>query len=245
MARAILKTGYRCNNRCVFCHSAALRRIPELGTGALLARLREAREAGFDGVVLSGGEPTLRRDLLRVAHRARELGLGFGLITNGRVLSYRDRCDALAATGLEYAYVSIHSADAVTHDALTGVPGAHAQTLEGIRNLSRHAGVQLTANAVLLTRTLGGLRDLVSLLGSLPRVRMKLSTVEPRGAMREHPEEVPGVEAAAAAVRDALEHGLRLGLPRERLAWDGLPFCLMEGWTDRFADLFTDGITAL
>jgi molybdenum cofactor biosynthesis enzyme MoaA len=245
MPRVILKVGYRCNNRCGFCHSAGLRGIRDLDTQALLERLEEARAGGFDGVVLSGGEPTLRRDLLRLAGRARELGLAFGLISNGRMLSYPALADALATAGLEYAYLSLHAADAAVHDALVGVRGAHAQSLQGIRNLAVHPGVRVTVNAVVVRDNLRFLGPLMDLLAQLPGVRVKLSSVEPRGAMGDRPDEIPRAEDTAAAVRDALAHGLDLGLPRGRLAWDGLPFCHMEGWLDRFADLYADDLVAL
>ena len=245
MSRVILKVGYRCNNRCRFCHSANLQGIPELPEAALADRIREARSAGFHGVVLSGGEPGIRKDLLRAATLARSLGLGFGMISNGRMFSYRALVDGLAARGMDYAYLSLHGADPGTHDALVGIEGAQVQSLAGIRNAARHPGIRVTANTVVVSRNLDRLRAVVELLAPIPRVRIKLSSVEPRGAVLEHREEIPTPAAAAAAMRDALEHGIRLGLPRTRLAWDGLPFCMMDGWLDRFADLFTDDLVSI
>ena len=245
MVRAILKVGYRCNNRCRFCHSALLQGIPELSEEALAVRIREVRAAGFDGVVLSGGEPAIRRDLLRAAGLARDLGLAFGLISNGRMFSYGRLVDALVERGMDYAYLSLHAADPETHDALVGIAGAHAQSLSGLRNAARHPAVRVTANTVVVSRNLGSLRAAVDLLATLPRVRIKLSYVEPRGAVLENTAEIPSPGVAADAMLDALEHGLRIGLPRERLAWDGLPFCYMEGWTDRFADLFADDLVSI
>jgi len=245
MSRAILKVGYRCNNRCRFCHSACLQGIPDLPEEALAVRIREARDAGFHGVVLSGGEPGTRKDLLRAATLARSLGLAFGMISNGRMFSYRKLVDGLAARGMDYAYLSLHAADPQTHDTLVGIDGAQAQSLAGIRNAARHPGIRTTANTVVVRGNLDRLRAVVELLATIPRVRIKLSYVEPRGAVLEHPDEIPSPGEAAAAMRDALEHGLRLGLPRTRLAWDGLPFCAMDGWLDRFADLFTDDLVSI
>jgi len=245
MPRAIIKVGYRCNNRCRFCHSAGLEGIPDISEDVLAARIREARDAGFHGVVLSGGEPAIRKDLLQAADLARSLGLGFGLISNGRIFSYRGLVDGLAARGLDYAYLSLHAADPETHDALVGIDGAHGQSLAGIMNAARHPGIRVTVNTVVVTRNLDRLRAVVGLLAPTPRVRHKLSYVEPRGAILDFSDEIPLPEAAAAAIRDALDFGISLGLPRSRLAWDGLPFCSMEGWHDRFADLFTDDLVSI
>jgi len=245
MARVILKVGYRCNNRCRFCHSARLQGIPDLPEEALAARIMETRDAGFHGVVLSGGEPGTRRDLLRVATLARSLGLAFGIISNGRMFSYRRLVDGLAARGMDYAYLSLHAADPGTHDALVGIEGAQVQSLAGIRNAARHPGIRVTANTVVVNRNLNRLRAVVDLLATVPRVRIKFSYVEPRGAVLDHADEIPSPAVAGEAIRDALEHGLRLGLSRSRLAWDGLPFCSMDGWLDRFADLFTDDLVCI
>ncbi|MFH1530409.1 MAG: radical SAM protein [Pseudomonadota bacterium] len=245
MARAILKVGYRCNNRCRFCHSARLQGIPDLLEEALASRIREVRDAGFHGVVLSGGEPGTRKDLLKAATLARALGLAFGIISNGRMFSYGKLVDGLAARGMDYAYLSLHAADPATHDALVGIEGAQVQSLAGLRNAARHPGIRLTANTVVVNRNLGGLRPVVELLAAIPRVRIKLSYVEPRGAVLERTDEIPSPAVAADAMCDALGHGLRLGLPRSRLAWDGLPFCMMDGWIDRFADLFTDDLVCI
>ncbi|MDD4903375.1 MAG: anaerobic ribonucleoside-triphosphate reductase activating protein [Candidatus Bipolaricaulis sp.] len=77
-----------CNLRCPFCHNQELV-LPELapqGTAlaadAVLAKLRE-RTGFLDGVVVSGGEPTLQPDLGSFLGAVREAGLRIKLDTNG------------------------------------------------------------------------------------------------------------------------------------------------------------------
>lgn len=77
-----------CNLRCPFCYNAELV-LPELSLGlgpretaAVLSWLKE--RAGFlDGVVLTGGEPTLSPHLLELAEGLKELGFLVKLDTNG------------------------------------------------------------------------------------------------------------------------------------------------------------------
>jgi len=75
-----------CNFRCPFCHNPELvdpsRFAPPLDGGEILGRLRE--RAGFiDGVVISGGEPTIHAALPTFIERLKGLGLLVKLDTNG------------------------------------------------------------------------------------------------------------------------------------------------------------------
>ncbi|MDR1303351.1 MAG: anaerobic ribonucleoside-triphosphate reductase activating protein [Puniceicoccales bacterium] len=73
-----------CNLRCPFCHNA------ELVTGSIDAMAEEdvleflaGRRRQLEGVVISGGEPTLQRDLLNFIEKVRRMGFRVKLDTNG------------------------------------------------------------------------------------------------------------------------------------------------------------------
>jgi pyruvate formate lyase activating enzyme len=76
-----------CNFRCPFCHNGDL--IPRVRSAGkslseedVLRRL-EARRRQLDGVVVSGGEPTLQDDLLQFVQALKRLGYLVKLDTNG------------------------------------------------------------------------------------------------------------------------------------------------------------------
>ena len=75
-----------CNYRCPFCHNASLvlRNNDGKGIGEeeLLAFLLE-RQGLLDGVVITGGEPTIHPDLPDFIRRVREQGFDVKLDTNG------------------------------------------------------------------------------------------------------------------------------------------------------------------
>ena len=108
---------------------------PARSREALLPDLRAARDQGARRVLFSGGEPTLRRDLLLLVRAARRLGLGVGLATNGRTLIYPRLREALLTAGVDHLRISLHAATAAVHDRMVGVPGAFAQTLAALRAL--------------------------------------------------------------------------------------------------------------
>ena len=109
-----------CNLRCPFCHNPELvdpdRLAPTLDERSLLERLRE--RAGFiDGVVISGGEPTIQPSLPSFVERVKRLGLLVKLDTNG------SRPDMLGRLLTEHAvdYVAMDvKAPPDSYERLTG-----------------------------------------------------------------------------------------------------------------------------
>ena len=74
-----------CNWRCPFCHNSGLLSCPaEAGmeTEAFL-RFLQSRKGLLDGVCISGGEPTLQKDLPALMESIRQMGYAIKLDTNG------------------------------------------------------------------------------------------------------------------------------------------------------------------
>jgi pyruvate formate lyase activating enzyme len=75
-----------CNLTCPFCHNPALvldpEQYPDYPVEAVLDQLQERRRF-IDGVVVSGGEPTLDTGLLPFLRQVKGLGLAVKLDTNG------------------------------------------------------------------------------------------------------------------------------------------------------------------
>jgi len=77
-----------CNFRCPFCHNSHLvdrkktKKIKNLNEKSIFEDLRKRKEF-LDGVVISGGEPTLQPDLLEFLEKCRGLGLETMIETNG------------------------------------------------------------------------------------------------------------------------------------------------------------------
>lgn len=130
-----------CNLTCPFCHNPPLvlspESFPDLKREDLFAEL-EARAGFIDGVVFSGGEPTLEPALPELAARVRAMGLKVKLDTNGlaplvleRLLN-RDLLDYLAIdlkTALA-RYPALHDRPVSTEALLRSVRLALAATIE-------------------------------------------------------------------------------------------------------------------
>lgn len=75
-----------CNYRCPFCHNPELvdprRYVDQVSVAKVFSFLAKRSET-LDGVVITGGEPTVHRDLPVLLRRFKDLGLATKLDTNG------------------------------------------------------------------------------------------------------------------------------------------------------------------
>ncbi|MEM6958847.1 MAG: radical SAM protein, partial [Myxococcota bacterium] len=132
------------NQRCGFCTYRRARDRDDHDPHGALEELR-----GAESVVLSGGEPTLRRDLPALVEVTAAMGAAPILETNAALVN-----DALAArlyaAGLREARVHVPAWGAA-YDAVTADPGSFSAMLRGAAALLR-AGVTLEANVSVARR---------------------------------------------------------------------------------------------
>src|SRR3989304_3660682 len=78
----------RCNLACMHCYSisADVDFPGELTTDEVFAVMEDLKAAGVPALILSGGEPLLRKNFFEIAARAKELGFFTALSTNGTLI---------------------------------------------------------------------------------------------------------------------------------------------------------------
>jgi pyruvate formate lyase activating enzyme len=126
-----------CNLSCGFCHNPTLiddfDQYPDMPVEALLDALQQ-RVGFIDGVVISGGEPTLAPSLAATLMQIKQLGLAIKLDTNG--LRPDVVADLLAKQLLDYVALDVKTAPE-RYGELHHRPvalGALAQTVELLRS---------------------------------------------------------------------------------------------------------------
>jgi len=164
---------YRCNNRCVGCHSVR-DDGPSMSSHEVAAALVAGRRRGATSLWLGGGEPTLRRDAFAVVKKARELGYERVLLqTNGMLLAYPEVADRFVAAGVTEVSFAIKGATETTHDRLTRTPGCHALLLGGIAEVKRH-GLPMSGDILVYASNLDELPLMVETYSALGLARFSV-----------------------------------------------------------------------
>lgn len=239
--KALIKVGYGCNDHCTFCHTLDVRHI-DAEAREVHDKIERAKALGHRMVVLSGGEPTIRPELLSWADHVARLDMDFGLVTNGRVLSYPDVVEKLLARRLKYVYLSLHGGSAKVHNLMVR-SDAFDESFGALKNLSGK-GIDLTVNCVITRHNVAHLNELVDACLPYADAKVKLSMVEPKGGGDKlFVHLMPRIEDVAAKVRAALDHGkgriAANGGVGPTLLHGGVPLCLLPGWEHAYDDLRT------
>ncbi|MBX3182853.1 MAG: radical SAM protein [Polyangiaceae bacterium] len=135
-----------------------------------------ARQRGATTLEVTGGEPTLSRELLPLVRLARRLGYqSIKLITNARRATYPAYAAQLMSAGLTEVWVRLHGGSVASHQAVTQVPESFEQTLLGLRHLLAHrAGAVVGVTVALRREITRELDDLWARLMTLGVTRARL-----------------------------------------------------------------------
>ena len=147
MVSAMTRGGaWHCNQKCLHCYAAGqpLSDTPELTTAQWKEILAKLRAANVPQVTFTGGEPTLRADLVELVEAAQWFVTR--LNTNGRLLT-PELCRRLYDASLDSVQVTLYSHDPAIHNALVGAEGFE-DTVAGIRNAVA-AGLSVSVNTPL------------------------------------------------------------------------------------------------
>ncbi len=169
---------HRCPLQCPYCSNPlALERVAnELSTEIWVDVLAQAAELGVLQLHLSGGEPTVRRDLEEIVAAAAKAGLYSNLITSAVTLT-RARLAALADRGLDHVQISFQDTEPANADRIAHYNGGHARKLEAAAWV-RDLGLPLTVNAPIHRQNIGSLQAFIDLAQRLGAQRLEVAHVQ-------------------------------------------------------------------
>lgn len=197
----LVELTHRCPLRCPYCSNPVEldRRSAELDTATWLRVLAEAARLGVIQVHLSGGEPTVRKDIVAIVEGCAGLGLYSNLITSGIGVD-GPRMVALAEAGLDHVQLSVQATTPATNDLIGGLDGSLAQKLE-TAGLVTSLDIPLTLNAVIHRRNIGEVEDFVRLAVDVGAKRVEIAHAQYYGwALRNRSLLMPTREQTLAAV---------------------------------------------
>jgi radical SAM protein with 4Fe4S-binding SPASM domain len=164
--RMDLALTYRCQNDCPHCYVGRPKDFPTLSTEEWKAVIDRCWQQGIPHLTFTGGEATLRHDLVELVQYAEDVGLVTGLQTNGRRLRDRAYLDELLVAGLDHIQITLESHDPGIHDRMVGVDGAWKETVEGIKTVV-DADVYMMTNTTMTTENVQGIEETIALAASL------------------------------------------------------------------------------
>lgn len=197
----IWETTQACDLVCRHCRACARpQRDPdELTTEEGCALLRQLREAGVPLVVLTGGDPAKRADLLDLVRYGVSQGLHLGLTPSATPLVTDGLVDQLSNAGLHRLAISVDGPTAEIHDSFRGVEGSFSNALR-ILNAAKERGLRSQVNTTVHAGTIGRLQEIAALVEELGSVLWSVFYIVPTG--RAEARMLPSAEAVEATLHE-------------------------------------------
>ena len=145
---------HRCNLRCVHCYLGSQDTIHnlrhfELSTKQALSIIDQITAAGCLYLLITGGDPLLRRDFAEIYRHAKMNGLLVTIFTNGTLITDKilDLFDDLPPQTVE---ISLYGATTATYEKVTGIKGSYHKCISGIQRLLEH-NIKVKLKTVVMT----------------------------------------------------------------------------------------------
>lgn len=231
--------GYDCNLACDYCTITPAMRTRAMDTRAVVRELRRGRGDGFDAVSFTGGEPTIRADLLPLVREARSLGYGsIKVQSNGLAYAHAPNVARLVAAGATKLHVSIHTHRPELYDALVRRDDSYSAMESGLRNAVA-TGVHVVADVIMKSDTYRDLAGAIDFVADRGVREAHLWLVSLTDGNRDHVASLPRMTDAVAQMRTAFARGRERGVTVRSLH---VPRCLLGDDVAAALDPGADGV---
>ena len=182
----------RCNVHCLHCGSdcSSSETMPDMPAGDFLHVLDKSVTPHVDPhkvlIIISGGEPLMRKDLAEVGAALKQRGYPWGMVTNGLALTEK-RFRELIAAGLRSMAISFDGME-LDHNWLRQHPLAFEGATRAIKLAA--ATMSLTWDVVTCVnqRSIKQLDEMQQYLWSIGVRNWRLITIDPMGRAADNPE---------------------------------------------------------
>ena len=133
-----IELSYKCNLKCKHCYNHKNMNEYVISFKQAKKAIDEAYDLGISTVTLTGGEPTINEDFLKIAKYIRSRYLELHINTNGQVLYDDEKLfKELVDIYPSCIKLSLYSMDSNVHDYITGVEGSWKKTINVIEKLNK------------------------------------------------------------------------------------------------------------
>ena len=222
-----------CYQQCRFCSN------PPTGVDLTESELRREIDGlvdlGYDGIILTGGEPTMSPLLFPALEYASKRGLFNRMITNGQLLADKAFFQKVVDHGLQHIHVSLHSYRQEVHDFITQYPRAWETLVDCLSHVP-DMGITADINTVICAYNSDHLHETVIwLCEQFPFIRHFVwNNMDPDGNRAEdNPDCIPKHHEFMISLELAMEYLTATG---RTFRAERVPLCFMK----RFAHASTE-----
>lgn len=175
-----------CALACVHCRASAQpkRNPKELTTQEGFELIDGIRDMGNPILVVTGGDPLMRRDVFDLIKYAAGKGLRVSLSPSATALLTKANLQRAQDAGVVRIHLSLDGATPAVHDAFRQVDGSFARTLHGIE-AAREIGMSLQIGSTVTRRNIGELPAMVDLIGGFGALMWNIFFLVPTGRGKE------------------------------------------------------------
>lgn len=179
----VVTVGYKCNSNCKMCvvgskdkqnNNATTQEVKDI--------LSEGRKNKVDRVEFSGGEPTIRKDIIQLVTFAKAIGYKkIGVSTNGIALSNNIFCKKLIKAGVNIFTISLHASNETINKKITNNPNSFQKTVDGITNVLKQKDIKICLVTVIQKYNYKQLVEIGNLISKLGVKQWNISNLIPIG----------------------------------------------------------------
>ena len=184
-----------CNLSCLHCRASAQKGpYPgEFSTDQCLRLIDDIVRFSKPVIILTGGEPLMRKDIFEIAEYGTRKGLRMVMAPNGTLIN-EENARKMVESGIKRISISLDGAVEESHDSFRQVDGAFKGAMRGIRH-AKEAGLEFQINTTVTKTNINEIPAILDLAMQLGAVAHHIFLIVPTGRAREMKnDEVPTEE---------------------------------------------------
>jgi radical SAM protein with 4Fe4S-binding SPASM domain len=177
-------TTYHCNFKCIHCEaSAGTRNVCELTTEEAFNLVDQLKVTGVKSIMLSGGEPLVRKDVFLIIKYILDRGLTYSIASNGFLVDqFKEQFRTMKPT---LYFTSIDGLEK-TNDEIRGVNGAFKKCLKAVKFFQDIGIEKRIINTVVLPNNISQLPELKKIIQDSGATLWRIAVPIPVGRAKDN-----------------------------------------------------------
>lgn len=235
MGTSYLAISYKCNHNCICCPLTTYDRLHDLlSFDEIKERVKLIKKHDENPhIVLSGGEPMMHKDYIKIVEYLADKGFGITTLSNSSICKNKEFVKELVSVIPKNKFdviTAIHSSTPAVHDKVTGTPGSLIETLTGLDNLLAN-NIPITIKHIFNKITLPTLMDTFKYLETHfpPNVNFQFCTMDYSGRAGKNKAELFATNSEIqAAVEPVLDYLEEVSSVKRNISFIETPLCLTD-----------------